>query len=249
MWVGAIILGLLGSAHCLGMCGPLALALPIGNAKGIKRVFLVLSYNSGRIITYSLFGFVFGLIGYSIVLGGYQQLLSIFAGCVLLLIVLLPSNLKFKSNLQARLFGFFEKIKRKLSALLIKEGYKPLLLIGLLNGLLPCGLVYAAAVGSLATGNAWKGALFMLCFGAGTLPLMFGLSWFKQFISIKSRNFIRKATPVFVVSLALLLIVRGLIPGFPFFNGHPQNGGACHTNKPLVLCKPATEEKNQISQP
>src|SRR6476660_2088144 len=94
--LAAITLGFLGSFHCIGMCGPIALALPIGSSKGISKVLLILNYNTGRIITYSIIGLFFGILGKGFVIAGFQQALSIITGLTILFSVILPFSLKSK---------------------------------------------------------------------------------------------------------------------------------------------------------
>ena len=83
-------------------------------------------------------------------------------------------------------------------------------LIGFFNGFLPCGLVYMALIGSISTGNAIEGALYMMLFGLGTVPLMSSAIFFGNFISINARKTIQKVIPVFVVFIGILFILRGL---------------------------------------
>lgn len=228
--LAAIALGFLGSFHCIGMCGPIALALPIGQKSPVAKIFSILSYNFGRVATYALFGAFAGLIGQGFAFGGYQQTVSISLGLIILLFLLLPGKYK-SGSLEGKLFRFFNTVKTEIAKLFSKEGKKALFLIGLLNGILPCGLVYAAVAGAIATGDAGKGSLFMAVFGLGTIPAMLSLSLFKEAISIKTRNTMRKAVPVFVGIMATLLIVRGLNLGIPYLSPKPETGLSCHTSQ------------------
>ncbi|MGZ4043606.1 MAG: sulfite exporter TauE/SafE family protein, partial [Bacteroidia bacterium] len=90
--VAAISLGLLGSFHCIGMCGPIALALPVHQATVFRKVVAILLYNSGRIITYSLLGLLFGIIGQGFAVFGLQQVLSVSLGTLILLSIILPKK-------------------------------------------------------------------------------------------------------------------------------------------------------------
>jgi len=224
LFITAISLGFLGSFHCVGMCGPIALALPIGNSKGLKRLLLILSYNAGRIFTYSIFGLLMGLIGQGFVVGGYQQLLSIIIGSLLLISVIVRPNSSPNNKLSTHTFRLFNSIKNKLSQLFLKSGHRSLFTIGLLNGLLPCGLVYMGIAGAIATGNSLSGALFMAVFGLGTLPVMLSLPLFGNLISLSFRNQIRKAVPLIVGCMAVLLILRGLNLGIPYISPKIESG-------------------------
>lgn len=215
-WIAAISLGLLGSFHCLGMCGPIALALPIHHQTPAIRFFSVFLYNLGRAITYSVFGLLFGLLGQGFFVGGFQQVLSVVIGSLLLISVLY--SLLFSKGLFniSAINGFVLRLKAGFGDLFRLKSLSSMFLIGLLNGLLPCGLVYVAIAGATATGHFLNGALFMFLFGLGTLPTMLSLSLFGQFMQIKYRNWIRKAVPVFVSAMAILMILRGLNLGIPY---------------------------------
>ncbi|MCB0409269.1 MAG: sulfite exporter TauE/SafE family protein [Flavobacteriales bacterium] len=214
LFITAFSLGLLGSFHCLGMCGPIAFTLPVKNNRFLSAIL----YNSGRIITYSAFGLLFGVIGQGLKTATTQQFLSIAFGVLLIVGTLLPT--RFLN--QFKVSGYFVKavsqLKFTLSKFIHQKGVLSLLVIGLLNGLLPCGLVYAAIGGSIATGNTTDGVLFMASFGSGTLPMMFTAIYFSNFISVKFRNKVRKILPVLLVIMGLQLIVRGLNLNIPYIS-------------------------------
>lgn len=214
----AILLGLMGSLHCIGMCGPIALALPLGSRSVAGRLMGVLYYNVGRIITYSLLGVLFGLLGQSVVLAGFQQVLSISIGVFILLMVLIPSKVLHRIAAGAWIVKASGRLHNALGRQFSKHGHASLFVIGLLNGLLPCGLVYMALAGATATGNGFYGALFMAVFGMGTIPLMMSVSLSKNLFSVSFRTRIRKAIPVFVTVMAFLLVVRGLNLGIPYLS-------------------------------
>lgn len=210
----ALLLGFLGSFHCVGMCGPIALSLPLNRASAFTKGMGAFLYNAGRAFTYMCFGFLFGLMGKGFVIAGYQQLLSILAGS-LILIFFLFSGIK-SNNAISSLFGFVSKLKMQLSKQFKKSSNSSLFFIGILNGLLPCGLVYLGIAGAIATGNGFQGSMFMAFFGLGTLPAMFTMSLMNNWISLNFRNRIRKAMPVFIIGMALLLILRGMNLGIPY---------------------------------
>ena len=214
----AITLGFLGSFHCVGMCGPIALALPLNRNSLTSKISGAILYNVGRMLTYALLGLLFGLVGQSFVIAGYQQALSIAVGVLILLMVLFSSKISGKFKATALLHSAIGKLKQKLSSLFKKSSYSSLFLIGVLNGLLPCGLVYLGIAGAIATGNGLQGSLFMAVFGLGTLPAMLTLALLGNAISVNFRNKINKAIPVFVVGMALLLILRGMNLGIPYIS-------------------------------
>ncbi|MFN4233531.1 MAG: sulfite exporter TauE/SafE family protein [Bacteroidia bacterium] len=219
--IAALTMGLLGSFHCIGMCGPIALALPVGHFSRSGKIAAILVYNFGRVITYAFFGLLFGLIGQGFALAGFQQIMSIVIGSILLLVVLFPYSWSQKMGI-SKWNGWVNKIKLKLGLLFKQRSISALFSIGLLNGLLPCGLVYMAIAGSVAMADATKGSLFMSLFGLGTIPAMFTVTFIKDFISLSVRNKIQKAVPVFVAVMAILLILRGLNLGIPYVSPKVQ---------------------------
>jgi len=217
LWT-ALVLGLAGSFHCIGMCGPIAFVLPVDRSSKSKLIFQTILYHLGRIISYSLIGLLFGFIGKGLYLAGFQQRLSILMGVVMIAIVLIPAKIFNKYNFSKPLYQIIGKVKQKLGSYLTKKSNKALFLIGFFNGFLPCGLVYMALLGSISTGNILNGALYMLVFGIGTIPLMTGAIFLGNFVNLSIRNKIQKAIPVFVVIIGLLFILRGLGLGIPYIS-------------------------------
>ena len=222
----AFILGLFGSLHCAGMCGPLALALPqTGSAPGY--IAGRIAYNSGRIVTYGLLGLVFGLCGKSFLLAGIQQSVSITLG-VLLLIGLFASR---KLALWRPVTLLVNVVKSRMGALLRQRTIASMAVLGLLNGMLPCGLVYVAAAGAIATGGVLKGAIYMAVFGLGTLPMMLAISLSGKLVPFSLRLKLLKAVPVAVFLLATLLILRGMALNIPYISPPLLSSGSpscCH---------------------
>ncbi len=236
--LAAISLGFLGSFHCIGMCGPIALALPIGGARGIQRVLLILTYNAGRMLTYAVLGLISGALGKGFMLAGFQQKLSVVLGILILAAVIFPRIYRGNFNPARPVDAFFNVIKTRLGKLFSKKGHASLFTIGFLNGLLPCGLVYMALALALALGDPLQSALFMAVFGFGTAPVMIGLPLFGNFISLPVRNKIRKAVPVFMSVMAVLLILRGLNLGIPYISPkiEPAGTASCHQPAPVAKC-------------
>ena len=216
IFFAALTLGFLGSFHCVGMCGPIALALPLNRESLFTKITGAFLYNSGRVFTYALLGGLFGLIGQSIVIAGYQQILSITLGVIILIMVLLPNAIANKFRFISFTFSHIGRVKQKLKILFRKNSNSSLFFIGILNGLLPCGLIYLGIAGAIASGNLLQGSFFMAVFGLGTLPAMLSIALISGNISINFRKNISKAVPVFVVAMALLLILRGMNLGIPY---------------------------------
>ena len=209
LWT-AFTIGLLGSLHCVGMCGPIALSLPYQGAGRLAAAGNALLYNLGRTFTYMLIGSMFGLLGKGIFLAGYQSALSISMGVLMLVLAFFSTNLESKVArlplLQKPLF----RLKSALGNLIRAKSRSSFFSIGLLNGLLPCGLVYMAVVGAVSTGSVAKGAAYMGLFGLGTLPLMLLTSLAGNWIGAHLRRRIRAVLPFMLVLISALLIFRGL---------------------------------------
>lgn len=239
--IAAISLGLLGSFHCIGMCGPIALALPVHQFSSFKKYLGILLYNVGRIITYAFLGLLFGSLGQSFYLGGFQKVLSITLGVALLISVLITNTNWIKISNSTFIYSFVNSVKFQLGNLFNRKGLHFLFLIGLLNGLLPCGLVYLGIAGAIATGSVIKGAEFMFYFGLGTVPVMYAVAFLGQFISLKYRNFIRQTMPVVVSMMAVLLIIRGLNLGIPYLS--PEFG---NENREVSCCEKSDKQKPEL---
>lgn len=207
----ALAIGFLGSFHCIGMCGPIALALPGSSDSGFPIVAGRVLYNLGRIVTYSLLGAVFGLIGHSIALAGFQQGLSISLGLAIIAAVTIRSRHFTAFKEKIRMDALYSRIKKTISTLFNKRGMSTLFTIGVLNGLLPCGFVYVGLAGSLTTGSIFKGALYMAFFGLGTFPAMLSISLAPNLISLDKRRSINRFMPALAILLGLLLILRGFM--------------------------------------
>jgi len=208
----AFTLGLLGSLHCAAMCGPLMLALPVPPGGPARFIAGRIVYQLGRIATYCLLGIVAGLVGKSIYVAGFQQWLSIGLGLAVLGGFLISK----KVALSAPVVRLVAKLKLAMSAQLQRRSFRSLALLGLLNGLLPCGLVYVAVAGAVSRGSLRDGIVYMAVFGLGTLPTMLGISLSGKLFPLALRLKLRSAIPVGVCLLAGLLILRGLALGIPY---------------------------------
>ncbi len=219
----AFILGLVGSVHCAGMCGPLALALPQAGKSGSAFLLGRVAYNLGRTVTYCLLGLLFGAVGKALWLAGVQRWTSIALGVALLLGLFTSRRLA----LWTPVIALVERTRSGMSALLRRRSFSALTLLGLLNGLLPCGLVYVACAGAAATGSILSGAQYMVAFGAGTVPMLLAISLSGKIVPLPLRLRLRKAIPVSVFLLGALLILRGLSLGIPYVS--PAFSGAANS--------------------
>lgn len=214
----ALLLGLGTSLHCVGMCGPIAFSLGINAANKLKFTVKNLTYQFGRVTTYTVLGIILGIVGQGFSMAGLQQVLSITIGVLMIAFVVVP---RIKSGTNFKI-GFIEnwmlKLKITLSKFLRKQDISSLYITGLLNGLLPCGMVYIALTASLAWGSFYGSALFMFLFGLGTIPLMFTTVLFGQIISLKQRQFILGLVPYITIFLGILFIIRGSGLSIPYIS-------------------------------
>ncbi len=215
MLYSAFLVGLLGSFHCLGMCGPLVLALPVNAQNKTKALMGRMLYNGGRILTYSLIGLIMGMFGQSLSFVTSQQALSVAVGVLILLLIFLPGQLSYKFTITSPVGRFTSRVKQQFALQFRKKTYCAYFFSGMLNGLLPCGLVYIALAGAVATSASLTGMAYMALFGLGTLPLMLAVSFAGQYITLQWRGRITKIVPVFTIVIACLFILRGLNLGIP----------------------------------
>lgn len=214
----AVVMGFAGSLHCAGMCGPLALALPVTGANRVAFVAGRVLYNLGRIITYAGMGAVFGLVGRTFVFAGLQRGLSLAVGAVLLGWLVLRTNQRLSVRAGSLIPRLVAPLKAALAKQLRERSLTALFVVGLLNGLLPCGLVYLALAGAAGTGNATDGAVFMTVFGLGTAPMMLAIALFGKSLHAGFRQRFQRAVPALVATLAVFFILRGLSLGIPYIS-------------------------------
>lgn len=214
---GGLVLGAFSSLHCIGMCGPLALALPVQHLPVWQQRIAAIMHNLGRIATYALFGLLFGFAGRSLQLAGFQQWLSIISGAVILFFIVNYYLLR-KSWQPAFTLKLNQAVQQLMIRLLNNKTAKTYLLFGMVNGLLPCGMVYVALAAALNFQEVENSVVFMSSFGAGTVPLMLLLTMLGHSVSFSLRSKIRKAVPYIMTVMAVLLILRGLNLGIPFIS-------------------------------
>jgi len=213
-----LTIGLIGSFHCIGMCGPIVVALPLKKHNLISKITGAILYNSGRVLTYSILGILFGLLGRGIHMAGFQQWTAILLGSAMIISVLFPFVFRERITIAGLFSGFAARLILKLKKLFTDRSYFSLLIIGLLNGLLPCGLVYVAIAGAINSGNVGSGALFMMLFGIGTIPLLLVATLASDAIGKRIRMKMQKVVPYFVFMLGVLFILRGMSLGIPYIS-------------------------------
>jgi len=227
VFIAGFSLGAISSLHCVGMCGPLALALPVGHLSKTMQLVSLLLYQFGRIITYALFGLIFGLAGRRIYIAGLQQWFSIIIGIAVLILVVL--YWVYKNPLQPfvfrKAFSYVQSFMTR--AFHSNKNSGSFILLGMANGLLPCAMVYVAVAGALTSAQVSYSIAFMAMFGAGTLPAMMIIGYFGRMVSLPVRNIFKKSIPFFMTIMGLLLILRGLNLGIPFIS--PEMPEAFHT--------------------
>ncbi len=229
----ALGFGLLTSFHCIGMCGPIALALPLNKKNWGTRIFSALWYNVGRTITYASMGAIFGLIGAGFSMAGFQKWISIIMGIFMISTVIFPkiNRALYKGSSDSKLM---KGVKNQIGKYFQQANYKSLFITGLLNGLLPCGMVYMALAGAIAVGSVDGSILYMTLFGLGTIPMMLMISIIGNFATLKLRRYINKIIPVIVVVIGVLFILRGMELGIKFISPPAKmleiNQGMMHMN-------------------
>jgi uncharacterized protein len=226
-----IMLGMASSLHCIGMCGPLGLSIPGGNGNSIGRIFSFSIYHFGRILTYTLFGLIFGLAGKGIYLAGFQQMTSIFLG--ILMIGIFLRHFFFRNFLSSPVAGrLMKKVQTLFSVVWTYQGRLRFLLLGMINGLLPCGMVYLALALAVTTKSLSGSILLMAMFGLGTLPALAGLRYFAFSLSLPIRNYFKKISPFLIGIMGMMLILRGMNLGIPYLSpaiaGSSAAGISCH---------------------
>lgn len=220
IWWAAFLIGLTGSLHCAGMCSPIALTIPIAMDKKGASFFALTIYNLGRMVTYVLLGLLVGFFAKGMDLSGMQGYFSILTGVFLIFVFLFSLNVEgWLANL-----SFYKKVngwirKGMQYATSHSQNGRPFIssfVIGLVNGLLPCGLVYLAIAGALTTSGPISGMTFMAYFALGTFPMLTFIPIFVKSAGQKFRFQARKYIPFLILLMALLFIYRGMEMGNMF---------------------------------
>jgi len=218
----AFFIGLFGSVHCVGMCGPLALAVPSFQTKGWLVVADKVSYNIGRVCTYSILGLLLGFLGKQLWLLGLQEAVSIISG-VLIIMAGFSRLLKIRLRESNFLSGLLLSFNNLLGyALRHRAGH---FVVGMLNGLLPCGFVYLALVGAVNTTSPQAAAGYMFWFGMGTFPLMLLAMVGSGLAGPLVRRSINRTIPYVMICLGFWFILRGMNLNIPYLSPAKQNTG------------------------
>lgn len=228
MIAAAFLIGFFGSVHCVGMCGPLSLALPLPREKKLGGVLL---YNSGRILTYCLLGALFGLVGSSLFLVGWQKAFSVVLAAAIILMLMLPQVSSFVSRtyLQTRWVGW---VRHRLQEQFSKRSYLSAFFSGIFNGFLPCGLVYVAIAGALASETVAEGIFYMVAFGAGTLPAMLLVNLAPLYFFRNKKFSSRWVLASLSLMASLLLLYRGLLLDLSLHDALQQAG-----HRIMTICR------------
>lgn len=230
--IAGFVLGILGSVHCVGMCGPLIIAIPFQAIESkAKKAIAYLLYGGGKTLAYMMLGLLVGMIGSKAQQLHAQRYVSIVAGVLLLLSVLLPMIFKNKSWSPKFISTFTAWVNKNIAKQFQNQRLYSFGIIGFFNGLLPCGLVYVAIASSASAISLAGSISFMLFFGIATMLSLSVFSIAFQGLSMNVRNQLRKVFPYIIIITALLLIMRGLQLGIPYlspiFDGSGGPGKDC----------------------
>ncbi len=219
----AFIFGLVSSLHCIGMCGPIAMMLPVSRNNPAKKVFQILLYHAGRLTSYATLGLLFGLLGKGLYMAGFQQRLSIVVGVLMILIALVPERVFARYNFSRPIYILISKVKSNLGQQFKRSSPDALFTIGLFNGLLPCGLVYAALFGAIAMQHVTLSIAYMILYGLGTVPLMSAVVYIANFLSNPFRSKLQRLVPLITVIIGVLFVLRGMGMDIPYISPSSLN--------------------------
>ncbi len=203
------------------MCGPIAMMLPVDKSNEAKKVTQIITYHIGKLTAYGTLGLIFGLLGRTFYLAGMQQQLSIIVGILMIMVAVIPERVFAKYNFSKPIYRVITKVKSSLGQQFKNKSYKSLFTIGLLNGFLPCGMVYVAIFGAIAMQSVSLGVLYMLLFGIGTIPMLTAVIYISNVLSFSFRGTLQKIIPVVAVVIGMLFIIRGLGLDIPYLS--PSN--------------------------
>lgn len=216
------------------MCGPVAMMIPVDRNNAAKRIFQLFLYHWGRLTAYGMLGLFFGLLGRGLFLAGLQQQLSVLMGVLMIVFIIIPERKLAQYNFSKPVYKLISNVKSHLGAQFKRKSFDALFTMGLLNGFLPCGMVYAALFGAVAMQNEWIGAAYMILFGAGTIPMMSAVVLIANFMTVSARNKIQKIIPIMVFIIGCLFIIRGMGLDIPYLSPKTTNlivraDADCHT--------------------
>ena len=225
MFYTAIIMGLAGSLHCAGMCSPLAMAVTR------NKPFLLSSilYNSGRVFVYTMFGTLAAAFGSLIHLSSYQQAISIILGSIFILVGFSFQSMRLPL-IDKAIVSFSSNLKKIFGAALSRKSSATTFMLGMVNGMLPCGLTYLAVSTCLILPSASDGFLFMLFFGLGTWPVMIGLTRLMNLVFLKNKFSLGYFSKIAMVFIGCTLLLR-------IWWIHPHTSNESTLIDPVAICK------------
>ena len=241
-YVVLFIVGMLTSIHCVGMCGGIMLSQNISN-KNISKLQAIrpsILYNAGRVVAYTLIGGLVGALGSVLSLSlTVKSAMQIFAGIFMIILGLNMAG-----------FSMFRKLNLRLpwSACSVKKKPKTPFLVGLLNGLMPCGPLQTMQLFALGTGSATKGALSMFLFALGTVPLMLTFGALSGMLSRGYTKKILKMSGFLVIILGIIMGSRGLalagvgIPNFMDIRGNSASNSSPESDMGKAVLKDGIQE-------
>ncbi|MBU3744274.1 MAG: sulfite exporter TauE/SafE family protein [Sediminibacterium sp.] len=222
-FVTALILGAISSFHCVGMCGPLVLGLPVAQLPASQRFAGLWIYHAGRVSTYMLIGIIMGIVGRQISLAGWQQVFSLLLGCGLI-VYFISTRFTKPFSIPTIFRPLYTRVQAYIIRMLQRPTLRSMLTMGMANGWLPCGMVYVAATGAMASGSWLGGAGFMMLFGLATVPILFLLSLIGQLVDASLRSRMRNIMSFTTLVIGIMLIIRGLNLHIPFISSMMQSG-------------------------
>ena len=215
--ITGLILGITSNLHCIGMCGPIAMAIPVNRKSNWTILSGILQYNFGRIFTYALLGALVGSIGITVQTFGFLQWLSIISGVFL---ILFAWRKWISAKIDAKLphLGIQTFVSKGLGTVIASNSPFKIMLLGVLNGLLPCGMVYVAMMNALLGGSLLNSSFAMIAFGVGTLPSMIAVGFAANRINPAMRKKMNKAVPILLTLVGALIILRVMNLDIPYIS-------------------------------
>lgn len=245
IWLG-FVMGLASNLHCLGMCGPIALATPVDRSSSWTIFRDLTKYHSGRIAVYTTMGVFAGLIGASIRFLDWLQWISIASGILIILFAWGKyfAKIPLGARIQAWFFPLLQKFRK--NAIQSKSPFK-LIFLGMVNGLLPCGVVYLALGNAVLADSYFGSAMAMMTFGLGTLPILLAIGVFGGKIGNAFKNKWKNVVPVMLTVVGAVIILRGMNLGIPYISPKinqvevVQESGEVQTQTTLDCCSAKTK--------
>lgn len=224
--LSAILIGFLGSFHCVAMCGPIVLAMSAAEESGVSYYISRLIYNSGRVLTYMALGLAAGAIGHTFMLSGFQKGFSVGVGIVIVIsVILYYFNRQTASGARGLTLKLNSVIRSVFKKTIHRKDNLSRFVSGMANGVLPCGFVYVALAGAASTQQITGGALYMALFGLGTIPSMMAVAILGKTGGHRVRMVINKASPVLMMLLGIFFIYKGIT----------MDSGTCPLHQQITL--------------